>query len=240
MFVDGRSRADVIMGELNAYLEATGNAQYLNPTYLEFYVAHLLMTSTGHLPEVRLMRHSGLLNLFYCVMKAEVEGEVAECGCYAGLSALQMATTMKMFDPSFTGGGLHLFDSFEGLSEPVPEDYGVGDDKLKIDFKVEESQVRAVFNSQGYPNTKIYKGWIPYRFHEVEDRVFKFVHLDVDLYGPTKDGLKFFWPRLSSGGVIITDDYDWAGPRKAMDDFAEANELVLFKSMFNQAYFIKS
>ena len=33
------------------------------------------------------------------------------------------------------------------------------------------------------------KGWIPTRFQEVADRHFAFVHIDVDLYEPTRDSL---------------------------------------------------
>lgn len=239
------SRSGLILADLNKYLADTGYAVHLNPTFLEFYVSHLLMTSTGHLPEVRLMRHSGLMTLFYCVLEAAVPGEVAECGCYAGLSSLQMATTMRRFNYAFNGLGLHLFDSFEGLSEPVAEDFNNATHDIKFqletnDFKIGDDHVRKVFTEQGYPNVQIYKGWIPSRFNEVADRVFKFVHLDVDLYEPTKEGLEFFWPRMYKGGVIITDDYDWPGPRKAIDDFAAANGIELHKTQFDQAWLAKT
>ena len=34
-----------------------------------------------------------------------------------------------------------------------------------------------------------------------------FVHLDVDLYEPTRACLDYFLPRLSPGGFVICDDY---------------------------------
>ena len=51
------------------------------------------------------------------------------------------------------------------------------------------------------------KGWIPCRFGEIADRRFAFVHIDVDLYEPTRDALEFFYPRLNEGAVLVVDDY---------------------------------
>ena len=47
------------------------------------------------------------------------------------------------------------------------------------------------------------------------------MHLDADLYLPTIEGLKFFYPKLSAGGVIIIHDYNhtWDGIKKALDEF---------------------
>ena len=37
--------------------------------------------------------------------------------------------------------------------------------------------------------------------------VVSFVHIDVDLYQPTRDSLEFFYPRMNDGGIIIVDDF---------------------------------
>lgn len=49
-------------------------------------------------------------------------GLVVECGCYKGLSTYVLCRSLQMADPTFDGQGVHVFDSFEGLSEPVAED----------------------------------------------------------------------------------------------------------------------
>jgi hypothetical protein len=43
--------------------------------------------------------------------------------------------------------------------------------------------------------------------------------VDVDLHDPTYDSLDYFFPRLASGGVIVSDDYAWPGCRKAIETF---------------------
>ena len=71
----------------------------------------------------------------------------------------------------------------------------------------------------------LYKGWIPERFKDVSELQFRFVHIDVDLFQPTKDAIEFFYPRMVKGGVIVCDDYGFdtcPGATKAMDEFFDS------------------
>jgi len=48
------------------------------------------------------------------------------------------------------------------------------------------------------------------------------LRLDTDWYASTKHELHELYPRLSSGGVLIIDDYGWwHGCRKAVEEFLE-------------------
>jgi hypothetical protein len=148
----------------------------------------------------------------------DVPGDVAECGLRFGKS------TAFMLAADRTDRAYRLFDSFEGLSTPAPED--VLEEKgeshwQKADLSVPEDVVRA--NLAGFANElNIYKGWIPDRFSEVADRSFALLHVDVDLYEPTRDALEFFWPRLSPGGMVVCDDYGsrkCPGAKRAFDEY---------------------
>lgn len=141
---------------------------------------------------------------------AALDGAVAECGCYVGVSAWFMASVMN-------GADFYLFDSFEGLSEPsladrAPE--GLPQWK-KGDLAATEGELRR--NLDGFDNIHVFKGWIPERFQEVIGVDFKLVHVDVDLYQPTLDSLAFFYPRLVRGGVIVLDDYGFSNCPGAFD-----------------------
>jgi len=49
------------------------------------------------------------------------------------------------------------------------------------------------------------------------------LRLDTDWYESTKHELNYLYPRLSSGGVLIIDDYGhWRGARRATDEFIAA------------------
>ena len=49
-------------------------------------------------------------------------------------------------------------------------------------------------------------GRFPETAHGIDDR-FAFVNLDMNLYEPTIEGLRFFYPKMSDGGVILIHDY---------------------------------
>ena len=55
-----------------------------------------------------------------------------------------------------------------------------------------------------------------------EDARFALVHLDCDLYAPTRAAMEFFYPRLTRGGLLVVHDYasgHWPGVVRAVDEF---------------------
>ena len=73
---------------------------------------------------------------------------------------------------------------------------------------------------------------------------FALVNLDADLYKPTLAGLRYFYPLLSPGGVIIVHDYNfkWPGIKKATDEFVATipESLVMVPDMEGSVMIIKS
>ena len=180
------------------------------------------------------------------VLDKRVDGDFAECGCWKGHSTYIVASILS--DRGFANE-FHVFDSFEGgLSEKHPQDKN----KLRDETTSDMTQQKQVFaSSKGevertlaeFPFVKLYEGWIPDRFDEVEARQFCFVHVDVDLYQPTLNCLEFFYPRLSSGGVVVVDDYGYSafpGAKRAVDEFLQRNDHQMFYEVpVGGAFFIK-
>lgn len=155
-----------------------------------------------------------------------IPGDVAECGTYKGGSAFFLAKHIK---EKFSDKQLFLFDSFAGLSSPSEID---GNWWSLADLSCSVQDLRANLASLGeLPFVKIYSGWIPDRFIEVADRLFCFVHIDLDLYQPTRASLEFFYSRISRGGMILFDDYGHStcpGVTAAVDEFmAEKPEPII-------------
>jgi O-methyltransferase len=147
----------------------------------------------------------------------DVPGSMAECGSFRGASAYFLAKENPLVP-------LHLFDSFEGLGQTNREDSSQKNDVMQWragDLKATEDDLRRTL--AGFTNYRIHKGWIPEPFSSVADEErFRLVHIDVDLYEPTLESLKFFYPRLNPGGVIILDDYGFTtcpGAHRATVDF---------------------
>jgi hypothetical protein len=149
-----------------------------------------------------------LLRLTY-----QVPGDTAECGVYQGAASYLIC----QFNAEILDNERHhfMFDSFEGLSKPSANDSLYWS---KGDLSAPEEAVRNALSD--FPNITLFKGWIPTRFKEVENKQFSFVHIDVDLYEPTLESMAFFYPRMSPGGIILCDDYGFStcpGATRAVD-----------------------
>ena len=137
---------------------------------------------------------------------ARVQGDIAEVGTSRGGSA-------RLIGEYSSGKTIHVFDTFEGLPDPGPQDprFSKGAYSCSLE-KVQEYL-------KGLP-VEFHQGIFPHSAANVRNRHFSFVHLDVDLYQSTMDCLNFFYPRLSLGGIIISHDYTTAeGVDLAFDEF---------------------
>ena len=164
-----------------------------------------------------------------CVKNTEkINGDIAEVGVYLGGSAKIICEVKKRKT-------LHLFDTFEGLPKVSALDSahfkkGQYNGPLKTVKK----------NLSLYKNIHYYKGLFPFTSGPVKNKKFSFVHLDVDIYSSTKACLKFFYPRMSRGGVIMSHDYISAnGVRKAFDEFFEDKKEPIIEMSGSQCLIVK-
>lgn len=176
-------------------------------------------------------------------------GGRVECGVFRGFSALLMAKIAHIHDPAFSGEDVHLIDSFEGLSAPTAAD-AVAMRTLETGgqrpiysleagyFATPLDEVEAALRD--YPDITFHKGWIPPVLARVPEKQWAFVHLDVDLYEPTKTSLAYFFPRLAKGGVILNDDFKsplFPGAGHAWREFFEERNLSYLVLDTGQAVF---
>jgi len=138
----------------------------------------------------------------------KIPGDIAEIGVFKGGSA-------KLICEAKGEKRLYLFDTFEGL--PIPGEFD--HDSLKAGMlKSPVGRVKAYL--KGYSAVYIFKGEFPARSQAVKNNVFSLVHLDVDTHKSTLSCLKFFYPRMARGGVILSHDYlCLKGVKKAFDLF---------------------
>lgn len=68
------------------------------------------------------------------------------------------------------------------------------------------------------------------------------LHIDVDVYEPSKMILESFWDKVVKGGIVMLDDYGTVeGETKAVDDFFADKNIQINKPRFNHipSYIIK-
>lgn len=156
-------------------------------------------------------------NLWFQVERLKqlnVKGAFAELGVYKG-------ETANMLHQMDVKRKLHLFDTFEGFNAIDLKDEKKKDDRYTTanfsDTNIESVKRLFDHSKQVY----FYPGYFPDTTKMLTDKMFALVHIDADLYLPTIEALKFFYPKVSPGGVLIIHDYNhtWAGIKEALDEF---------------------
>ncbi len=163
-----------------------------------------------------------------------ISGDTAECGAYEGASSYFMCQRIVGLNKTH-----HVFDSFQGLSEPSTND---GSYWKKGDLHSVENKIK--HNLSEFDFVSYHIGWIPDTFHnkDIESSNFSFVHIDVDLHQPTYDSLEFFYKRTTQGGIILCDDYGsiyCPGAKEAMDTFFSDKPEEIVALSTGQAFVIK-
>lgn len=77
---------------------------------------------------------------------------------------------------------------------------------------------------------------------QVEDRTFRFCHIDVDVYESARDITEWIWSRLVSCGVIVYDDYGFSGcdgVRRFVDEWQATSDGIFIHNLNGHAVVIK-
>jgi len=150
---------------------------------------------------------------------APVGGCFVEVGVYKGGAAWNLANLAREH-----GRALHLFDTFTGIPEAIPEDtHKVGDFADTSFEMVKERIPGAVFHVGIFPNT------LPANMPPVA-----FAHIDCDQYMSTHAAIKRL--PMMAGGIMLFDDYGCTtGATRAVD---EAFGKSIHHTKQNKAYVI--
>lgn len=207
------------------------------PEFMETYQTSLYRAKMKDRPDrrSRFFHMTQLLRL-----TRGIPGFTAEAGVYRGLSSWLICHYLRQENPQFQGESHFMFDSFEGLSEPVEQD-GEFPRKKFTDGGFTKTSLELV----GETLAEFPKGWIPDVFEEIPEQKYRFVHVDVDVYQPTLDSLRYFFPLLSIGGIIVVDDFgpwednNWPGCIHAVNEFSNEIGLNFANLDSGNVFFIK-
>src|SRR6185312_9672965 len=154
------------------------------------------------------LRKDMLVLLMRSIAERRITGLIAELGVYKG----ETAKLMHYYLPEKK---LYLFDTFQGFT-----DRDISSEKAETDLIIDKTDFTNtnVTNVLNYinplnKNVIIVEGRFPDTVLNMNfEEGFAFVHLDADLYLPTKNGLDYFFPKMTKGGFIVIHDYNaWQG-----------------------------
>lgn len=184
-------------------------------------------------------------------------GDVAECGVFAGQTALELALYMRWRG---LDKWLHLFDTFTGFPDVATDEEkamfdpalpwsnataGTFDPAIRSDdgtFVHGMDAVQKFMEGSGSDRYTLYPGMfsdtLP-QFH----KPLCWIHADGDLYQSTIDIIKFADRVLMPGGCMVIDDYGhprFPGVQRATTEYIDLDRYVFFESLdLRQAFAIK-
>lgn len=146
------------------------------------------------------------------VVANDIPGAIVECGVWRGgmLKAAVLQLEAMGVEREVWG-----YDTFAGMTETGPED-GEGGKEQIGKLAVPYSEVRAYLGE----GVRLVKGDVRQTLLQESPEQIAILRLDVDWHDNTRACMKALWPRLSPGGVLLVDDYDfWEGCKKAVDAY---------------------
>lgn len=172
-----------------------------------------------------------------------IPGDFVECGVAAGSQVAAMAYAAQTLSVKKK---IHLFDSFEGIPlagahdtaqpgivGPIQHNVNVPSEQLLVSSGISvcslENVQKNMKNWGINPEYFIYhKGWfqhtLPNKANDID--AISFLRLDGDLYESTKVCLEYLYPKISSGGYIVIDDFgSLEGCKKAVLEYLEMFDL---------------
>lgn len=141
------------------------------------------------------------------VVANNIEGDFIETGVWRGGNCIFMRAYLKSIGD--TNRKVWVADSFCGVPPPsFPQDKGIDLYKLPI-LSVSLEQVQANFKRYGLldEQVKFLPGWFKDTLPHAAIEKLAIMRLDGDLYESTMQALCYLYPKLSSGGYVIIDDY---------------------------------
>jgi hypothetical protein len=235
-----RSHLDILYGDTHVGAES----------FVDLYFRCLERTGTMLTPFAVFQRFQTRHDLLrYFLATLELPGGRAECGAYRGATALMLCNAWHSRHGDFTGSGFYLIDSFSGtgvstVHDLIPVRDARGGTHMSPFFPpgktdVTADAVRGHFHD--FPGAAICAGWIPAVFAQLPEQPWAFVHIDLTLYEATLAALEYFYPRLTSGGVIICDGSVFCpGVQQALDEFSASHGLAYALLGYREAVFLKT
>lgn len=128
------------------------------------------------------------------------------------------------------------------------------DDRIFVDkFKklcgngINKKKLKYYLDKKGFINYELIEGDIlvtlPEFIKHNETKRFSLIHVDVDVYEPTKIILEYLWNKLVKNGILLLDNYGTVyGETKAVEDFFKDKNITINNLQFNSTptYIIKN
>ena len=168
-----------------------------------------------------------LLNHYELYKQLEsVQGDIYEFGVYKGASLVRLASFRELCETT-THRKIYGFDVFGKF----PDELALESDLEFVQrFEqaggngISEADLQEVFKRKEITNIELIAGdlfdTLPKHIEKIDKPKIALLHVDVDVYEPTKYILESLWEFIEPGGIVMLDDYKMVeGGTIAIDEF---------------------
>lgn len=193
-------------------------------------------------------RHIALYEIFKKVI--DVQGDIVECGVSWGGALMHFAQMSAVLEPVNFQRRIWGFDTFSGFVDIAKEDRKAVEASTEMrpngfaaDSFDDLKRSIALYDRNRFvghiPKVTLIKGdasqTIPGFLEKNPHTVVSLLHLDFDLYQPTKVAIEAFLPRMPKGAVIIFDELNnqtWPGETVAVHEVIGIRNLKIQRFPF--------
>ncbi|ODR04973.1 macrocin O-methyltransferase [Mycobacterium sherrisii] len=180
---------------------------------------------------IGMQRLTSLQHCVETVLADDVPGDLVECGVWRGGASILMRAVLAAYGDQTRR--VWLCDSFEGVPPPDTVNYkadkGIRLHRHARVLGVPETEVRANFDRYGLLDDQVrfVPGWFKDTLADAPIEQISVLRLDGDLYESTIQALDALYPRLSSGGFCIIDDYHvFSACEQAVTDYRQKHGIA--------------
>ena len=164
-------------------------------------------------------------------------GAIIECGVYKGASLMRFASFRNLLenDHSRKIFGFDAFGQFprEGVESNADQSF-IDRFQSAGGAGISKEDLEAAFAFKGFSNIELVKGdvftTIPAALEKEPQLRIALLHLDMDVYEPTRFAIEQLMPRMCRGGLVVFDDYNAVeGATRAADEMCREHDLTLEK-----------
>jgi O-methyltransferase len=132
-----------------------------------------------------------------------LDGDFVECGTDRGGTAMAV---IKYVEWPLKDKNFYLLDTFSGLDEDEARET---ESSVISYMNYDDAYEICKANFRDYSNIVLVRGTIPKTLPTVSSRKVCYLHIDLNAAEPEAATLRYFWPKLVTGAMVIFDDYGW-------------------------------
>lgn len=183
----------------------------------EFIKAYDAAMKQHYMPDTDVWRYH--VNQWAAFHAKQLKGDFVECGVYKG--SITMSNIIYIDFKALKDRKYYLFDTFCGLDE----EFSTKDEYFRFEDSYPDCYEFVVDSFKAYPNVVIVKGVVPNTLSQVHIEKVAYLSIDMNSALPELEALKYFWPKVVPGGIVVLDDYGWPtceNQKAVADNFASS------------------